>query len=425
MNRLPYLLLLCVALMTPQMALAEDCPTGWELTKAFRDSAAQMDIATTRTAKARHLITSQAYAIMVWRAQGKDFYISPGKMNGVLSMCQNGQCGFPRNSAIPARMRDFMNGDYSIEQQKEYEFPPETAMTWAQKQLACGDAGSSTEFIAIPTTQALSAKEMVTRGSEAYNEEDYDTAHRYFQQGCDLNEANGCYNLALIYYSGRGRDANLANARALFDKSCHLGTVLACFRYGQMLNDGEGGASNQPKAREIFTLACQANFAKACFNLGIFAHKGKGGAQDLALAQNSFQAGCDGDDSKSCTNLAAMVLNGQGSIADPVKARTLFEKSCGLNDGAACNNLGMMVQKGQGGEKDSLKAAALFNSGCALNDATSCYHYGMVYSDSLATKDYREQAHIAFKKACDLGENRACEKLNSIGDITIIGEANK
>ena len=79
-----------------------------------------------------------------------------------------------------------------------------------------------------------SAKDCEILGELYAYKNDYARAVPYFQRSCELNKANGCYNLAILYLNGHGVAQSPAATRHYANKACELGHQSGCEIYNKL-----------------------------------------------------------------------------------------------------------------------------------------------------------------------------------------------
>ena len=65
--------------------------------------------------------------------------------------------------------------------------------------------------------------------------QELDTAHNYFIKACNLNDAQGCFNLGIEYGNGKGIEQDYRKAKYYYEKACNLDNQKGCHNY-KLLN---------------------------------------------------------------------------------------------------------------------------------------------------------------------------------------------
>lgn len=86
---------------------------------------------------------------------------------------------------------------------------------------------------------------------------------------CDNGEADGCYNLGLIYKKGMGVTQNYSKSKTAFKKSCDGGYAMGCNNLGSCYVFGHGVNPNKSEAIKFFKMACNLGAPMGCKNYNI------------------------------------------------------------------------------------------------------------------------------------------------------------
>lgn len=90
------------------------------------------------------------------------------------------------------------------------------------------------------------------------------------------------------------------DSRALFQRACEGDDTNGCYNLGLMIYNGRGGAIGSVGARDAYSRACEGDNADGCHNLGVMLSQGIGGPRDAAEANTAFQRACSLGDELSC-----------------------------------------------------------------------------------------------------------------------------
>jgi uncharacterized protein len=122
--------------------------------------------------------------------------------------------------------------------------------------------------------------------------------------GCDQNDLEACYKLAMLHYAGEGGPVDHASARKLFGKSCSDTFTKGCHYFGFMNEFGEGGPVNFMVARAVYSKACNTDDNQACWRLGQMNARGEGGPINVQRAIMLYKKACDKGEENACKSLA-------------------------------------------------------------------------------------------------------------------------
>jgi TPR repeat protein len=291
-------------------------------------------------------------------------------------------------------------------------------------------------------------------------------ARSLYQNGCDLRDALGCFNLLIADHN----NLNIRGRRMLA-RACDKGSFSDCYAFGDILlseddphgpeairaacaegaglveacidlanlydqnrlqprPDGLGASSLRNLVAMVTTLPVPDNYQTACGgtiqkcnDLGFQYEQGRGFPQDHVRAVELYTLACDGGLSAGCDNLGWMFEHGFGVAAeDRGQAVALYEKACKREPRSkGCFDLGRMVARGDGTARDDERAVFLFSETCNEMNVEATNNLGC---DSLAEmlRDGRggprnvERALLLFEHACESGDPKGCFDLGFIYD---------
>jgi len=118
------------------------------------------------------------------------------------------------------------------------------------------------------------SKDLIELGIEAYEKGDYQKAAQLYQKACDGGNSDGCYNLGLLYVSGRGVKQDYQKAVKLFKKDCDSGNAEGCYNLGVAYNNGKGVKQDFYTAKQYYGKACDLGLQLGCDNYRRLNEKG-------------------------------------------------------------------------------------------------------------------------------------------------------
>jgi hypothetical protein len=116
----------------------------------------------------------------------------------------------------------------------------------------------------------------VQDAQQAVNKQDYQTALRIFRLLAEKGDAEGQYDLGLMYLDGLGVPKNDAEAVNWFRKAANQGYTAAQANLGAMYQSGLGIPTNDVEAVNWFRKAADGGYAAAQYNLGTMYRDGRG-----------------------------------------------------------------------------------------------------------------------------------------------------
>ena len=110
---------------------------------------------------------------------------------------------------------------------------------------------------------------------DAYNREDYKTAHKLFLELAEQGVVKAQYKLGLIYGKGKGVAKDYSKAFKWWNLAAEKGNGKAQTNLGWMYEMGKGVPKNAQKAANWYQLASNQGFAKAQEKLNLLLYKTK------------------------------------------------------------------------------------------------------------------------------------------------------
>ncbi|MDX1491744.1 MAG: tetratricopeptide repeat protein [Pseudohongiellaceae bacterium] len=162
-------------------------------------------------------------------------------------------------------------------------------------------------------------------GVNAAQAGDYATALKEFQLAADAGLDLAQYNLAIMYYTGRGVEQNYQTAFEWTVKAAEQGHLNAQNNLGALYYTGTGTPVNFEKALQWYSAAAQGQHADAQYNLSTMYELGEGTEKDLVRAHFWAQAAQFNEHADAAELIER--LAGQMTAAQISEARTAFAQS--------------------------------------------------------------------------------------------------
>ncbi|MEZ4222149.1 MAG: tetratricopeptide repeat protein [Polyangiaceae bacterium] len=255
-------------------------------------------------------------------------------------------------------------------------------------------------------------------------------AAKLFVKACKGELPNGCYNLALTLFSGRGLPEAKDKAHILAQKACMDGHAQACAMAARQYHFGDGVAEDLKSAAKLYLQACKGGDKGACSDLGVMAHAGQGINQDDKIAAGLFKMACDGGAPIGCSNLGYLVEVGKGVKQDRATAAAIYQKACQQST-AECLWWGVAHQTGLNGTVDMNVAAAEWRKTCDASKAQGASSSGQLIACALVSEllgdkqpldmQFLKQAVSVWSASCKSGDMRDCAQLG----VAVLALGNK
>lgn len=231
-------------------------------------------------------------------------------------------------------------------------------------------------------------------------------AENAFVRGCDLGEAQSCYELG-VYLSN---DQNQAERElGLLDRGCLLSSGASCHVLARKFMSGVNVEENKEKAISLYSKACELGEMSAFASLGWFTLAGAGTERNPSKAKELLDKSCEGGDAAGCKFFAVVIAQGSdGSEPDKTRAAELYEKACELGSSRGCVNFAEQLEKGEGVPIDVARAIHLYEIGCADGDQKGCSALGTL---QVSKSEDLEATTDRYSNACDAGDAKACQRV--------------
>lgn len=202
------------------------------------------------------------------------------------------------------------------------------------------------------------------KSNEALRKNYFDQKRSEFELGCSEGKSTACFSLG-EWHQLIAKD--YAKAAEIYDKNClqrHHGNScfnLALLYHSGRLNEKEPVPDVSPAKKSqketiysYFDKACTFGNSQACGQLALRMLKGVGCKKDVEGALGLLEKACEENDAGSCVTLAGALLRPKDPTLkrDPKRAFKSVEHGCNLGHPNACQILAVMYKKGEGVEAD-------------------------------------------------------------------------
>jgi TPR repeat protein len=231
-----------------------------------------------------------------------------------------------------------------------------------------GDVENSLKYLKLAAAHDLVPA--YTEIGMVYRSQKDDTeAVRWLQIASGKRHPRGIAALADMYASGRGVDADVAEAARLTREAADLGFPMSQYNIGMYLRDGTGVEKNPAEALRYFELAAGQRFADAYAAIGRMHREGNGIPRDYDESCRWFRMAAERRNAEGISCLADMYSNGWGVKQDFGEAVRLYREAAGLGFARAFLILATMYMGGKGVRKDVQEAKRLARMAAQRGDA--------------------------------------------------------
>jgi TPR repeat protein len=114
--------------------------------------------------------------------------------------------------------------------------------------LTAGFPGTRTSWGGQWMVYGADSQQVLQKGIEYFQNEDYQSALEYFGQAAAANNADAMFSLGWIYQFGKGVEQDYLEAVRWYQKGAEAGSVIAMESLGGMYEHGYGVAKDLEKA---------------------------------------------------------------------------------------------------------------------------------------------------------------------------------
>jgi hypothetical protein len=171
-----------------------------------------------------------------------------------------------------------------------------------------------------------------------------------------------------------------ARALDLFRKACEAGDVGGCYDLARVLDTGRGRRPDERVAAELYRRACDAGHGGSCAELGRRAKEGLGVPRDPKRAAALYAIACRQDEWTEPWPAGGVLIAESELKADNARSQATREAigaagANGLDEPAgACLRLGLILERDE--VRDSGRAAEAYRRACSLGSKDACRRTG-------------------------------------------------
>lgn len=187
-------------------------------------------------------------------------------------------------------------------------------------------------------------------------DDNYADALKAYQQAAAKGDATGVYNLALMYFYGKGMPVNYEKAKSLFSEAAAKGSAQAMTQLGDIYFKGLGQASDEQQGLSWYKKAADQGDASALYELGLLSETGVGVPADYAHALKYYQQASDKGDEKAMLALARMYQYGLGVAKNPKTSADIYTRLAEKKNAFAQYKLGVFFLEGIACDSSAKKA---------------------------------------------------------------------
>ena len=190
-------------------------------------------------------------------------------------------------------------------------------------------------------------------------DDDYQHALAGYQMAAQQHDANGQFNLGLMYEQGKGRPVDFEKAQALYQEAANSGQSKAMVQLAGLLFKGLAGSRDEEQALQWYQKAAKLGDRDALYQLGLLAETGVGTKLDYTEAMHFYQQASDKGNAKAKLALARMYQYGLGIAKDNHQAEKLYMELAAIGNAYAQYQLATFYYQGIDGDPSPSKGKQL------------------------------------------------------------------
>ena len=228
-----------------------------------------------------------------------------------------------------------------------------------------------------------------------------------YQLRAEPGDANAQYELARLYYQGKGVPRDYAQAFSWYHKAADQGDGRAQNGVGFMYDTGKGIPQNYEKAAFWYRKAADQGNSKAQYGLGYLYHEGKGVGQDHNAAIALWRKAADQGNARAQYVLGYSYFEGKDLPQDYATALAWFRKAADQDNAEAQIYLGYMYHQGKGVPLDAGEGIRWYHKAAEQGNAQAQYDLGYIYYYGVGVPQNRAEASRLFHAAASQGNEDA------------------
>ncbi len=287
--------------------------------------------------------------------------------------------------------------------------------------IATGSEIKTQVMEVLPNSQSIisSTSQLVTSLLGLEQKEDQPVADRPVGN-TPINETiqqlSSDYSPKEIYEKGRELKVQKRYDEAVqyYRKAAEQGYAPAQNSLGVLYVNGFGVAKDYYEAVKWYRKSAEQGYSFAQYNLGYSYEKGRGITQDYSEAVQWYSKAADKGNRKAQSRLAECYYYGRGVAEDYYKAVNWARKAAERGDAQAQFRLGYCYNNGKGVAQDRYEAVSWYRKAAEKGHVIAQYNLGLCYEYGRGVEQDKAEAKRWYQRAANEGNKKAKEKLNNM-----------
>jgi TPR repeat protein len=210
---------------------------------------------------------------------------------------------------------------------------------------------------------SLDAETLFQQGQKAYENKDYASAIKLYEQAVAQRHEMATATLAKLYY----QIDLVSQEKDLYKRAIATQNPTILMNLGVKYQKGDGVNRNCDKAIQLFSMAIAYGSIEALLYLGQMYHKGEGVNQNEAEALRYFEEAASHDNSAGLYSLGLIYLTGSDDVRRVTTAQQYFELAAAKGYALAHEKLGHIYCHGYIDETDYIKGRHCYEKAIELS----------------------------------------------------------
>lgn len=218
------------------------------------------------------------------------------------------------------------------------------------------------------------------------------------KKSTDTLDGDTLFELARMYYEGKGLGKDFVKALQLFTNSYDKGNSMAAIYLGEIYHEGNGVEQDYAMAYRYFSEASKNGYIYATKELAGMYLNGEYVKEDAVEATRLFQIAADGGETFAAAEVGYSYFSGRGTEVDYEKAYNYLKVAMDGGDLWAVKFLARMYKQGLYVKKDDNEAFRLFKiTADQSNDLEGIEQVASSYYNAKSYEQAYEYLSIAYK----------------------------
>lgn len=265
-------------------------------------------------------------------------------------------------------------------------------------------------------TSVEQLQDWLKKGEQAYHEEKYREAFKWYCEAAEHGNASAQHNLGVMYSEGLGVEKNYEKSFMWYRRAAEQGHYDAQYNLGVMYAKGRAVAKDYKEAQKWYRMAAEHGHVSAQNNLGVMYLNGGVTEKNFKEALIWFSKAAEQGNASAQNNLGVMYGEGFGTEKNYNEAQKWYRMAAQQGSENAQCNLGIMYLNGYGVNKDFTEALKWFHKAAERGFSLAQFNIGMMYAEGKGVTKSADEARYWLEKAAAQGHEDARKELSKLNE---------